>query len=1859
MHHTPDDSLAFTDHEELLHSGNRVLYRAKRSEDGAAVIIQKSESSDQTQTMHDEAKLLARIATDATLPPLSFTDIKGDAALALRDPGGNFLRSLLPASAMAVADFLDWAIAITQSLEKVHDAGIVHRAIGPDTLFVESRPNRIRLSGFQNATDLPKSSQHLELRHFHDGSLAYMAPEQTGRVNRQVDQRADLYAVGVVFYRLLTGRLPFDGDHPLDVIYGHIACNPQDPTQYNRAAPRVVGDIVVKLLGKNAEERYQSAKGLLTDLMRCRERLHSLGRVEPFPLAEHDAINRLEIPDKLYGRQGAFELLEASFQRVCSGGVELLTVNGYAGIGKTALVRAIQTPVLAAKGYFAAGKFDQLTREEPYSALIQALNDLVSQLVTESDTAIRNWRNRILAALGGNAQVVIDVAPGLRQILGPQPPVTALGPTESRNRLELQFQRLFNVLGAPEHPFVLFLDDLQWADSASLSLIVSLIAHAKPSSVLLLGAYRDNEVPTHHPLRMALKAIEEAGGRLSECVLNPLGLEEISSMLVDTLRRPPEMVHALASLVQEKTLGNPFFARVFLESAFANGLVQLVDGEGWHWDSEKIRRTQPTENVIDLLASNIDSLPAKSREVLELAACVGNRFSAATLVTITETGLNKVHRSLLPPLRQGLIETAPSNDYAFCHDRVQEAAYRRIPDDRRNQLHLHVGTLLLQQGEEHPAGEHLFDITDHLNHALDLVSHQSQRHRFAKLNLDAAIRARRSAAFEAALRYFNYGVQWLSGDCWDMDHDLCFALFIGRAEAAFLCGQAEEAEADTEVLLQQAKTDLGRGEVYALKMVQYENSGRFDRSVEAGKSALALFGIEFPIVREQAERAVDQALADIEQALEGRQTAKLIELPSMKDPQSRMSMSLLMTLWPSAYISGDKTLTVLIAARMVLLSLQHGNAPESAYGYVTHAITLGAVMRDYAAAYEYGRLALEINRRFDDHRSRAKINHMFSCYIGFWCRPIAESFTYSLAAYQTGIESGDYVYAAYGCFHESWHALFSGMNLQRFQKNYMEKLGFLERTGNESFRDAHQLMLQWGKGLQGQTRTRGDLDGISFDETIYLSRYRQAEFFVAFHHIAKLHLLYLFGDYAGAKEMAHKAKAVAMGIRGMIWDAWLCLYDGLALTSWSAEQGPISQRDKARLRDSLELMGQWAKSCPQNFAHQYHLLMAEQARLDQQVAAAIEHYEATISTATESGFIHDQALAKERYAEFWLHRDNKRLARFYLTDAITDYAQWGADGKVQQLIECHASILGDTAKAWVAENPQDKSDPIDSTTIVGATLALTEELDSERVAETLLDLLLRTAGAQRAVLFRIDETQPSPVLDARADAAGTTFHPPERLAWRQRVAEKAVNYVCHTRDSLLIGDAVHDERLATDPYVSEQLVSSIICAPMISQSELQGLVYLENRIVLDAFTRKDLNMAEVLANQAAVALKNARLFRGLQQEIRQREKAEKRLLAVAKGTAAAVGTHFFEELVFHLAQAMQVRIAFVTECHTADRKRVRALAFIDNGRFLPDVEYAVDGTPCTEVIDGNVCFYANGLEEKYPKEKGLASYLGVPMHGSDGAIIGHLAVAHDEPLAVNPDDESLLRIFAIRAAAELERQMAQKAAEKSQRALSERRRLAAIGEFASMIAHEIRSPLSTIQMAFDYLRGTSLADGATKRLELATTESLRLQSLLNEILLFAKPQLLSLSTVNIDSLIRECIFTVERLENRDASGSEYRCRTNQPTIDGDPDKLKQVMINLVTNACQAVAEGQSISVELLEGDAAETVQVEVRNPGYIAEDMLARLTEPFFTTKSQGTGLGLAIVKRIADAHQGLFEVVNETSPQQVCVTVTLPRHAK
>ena len=1620
----------YTVYESLKEDNSWHLFRAVRIEDKLPVLIRATRSHSPESHLLDQLQSEFDTLRDIDIPSvLKVHDLIADsesALLILEDPGGTLLRDVLESGQPELNDFLNIAIQITTAIAELHGQGIAHTQLRPDLIFIGKDWKSVWISGFDHAIDLRVDGHVGSLPS--EGILAYISPEQTGRIDAQIDHRTDLYLLGVLFYEMLTGKPPFEAIDRLELIHSHLARIPVCPCDIDSKIPGPLSDIVMRLLMKKPDERYKSAHGVLADLTECEARYLSTGSVPSLTLAQHDRPENFEISEKLFGRSEELKQLLDVFDHVRHGGSKLVLVAGYSGVGKTSLIQNIRGSVVEKKAYFVSGKYDQLERSNPYSAILQAFLELVKQILTESDADIEIWKQRMLAALGVNAQVVIDVIPELELIIGKQSPVPELKPIESQNRFNFYFQSFITALARPERPLVLFLDDLQWASGASMRLFQNWVAGINVNGLLMIGAYRDNEVDTNHPLRSVIRDLRESGDRLNVIDLQPLDIDSINQIIQDTLGGSTEESLPLARCVHEKTDGNPFYARSFLRSLYEDGQLYFDHkAAAWGWDVDIINAVSAADNVVDLMARKIDRLPKKVQEVIQRAACIGNRFALTTLATACGQDPEKISKQLERTISDGLIEQQDEQILTFYHDRIQEAAYGMIMKSRREKIHYQIGTLLQASVNEVELDEQIFEIVNHLNNGSALIRDSRERISLAELNLRAGLKAKSSTAFGSAHDYFSKGLELLPSNPWKSKYKLAFDLHLEHSETAYLSGKFDEAEQGFSLLMERARSKREKGIIYNLRIVQYENLSRFTEAAALGREGLALFDIHFPDDEQGQLALLDKETEAIQEKLGNKSIAELVHLPVMKDPDVKICIKLLMTIWAPNYISGEMAMTMLIAACMVRLSLEYGNAEESAYGYITHGINIAARTDDHARAHEYGQLALSVNRALDDRTARAKVNHMFSCYIGPWCDHIKECFKYSRAGYEAGIESGDFTYGGYSGFHESWHALFSGMELERYIEEYSIKLQFLSGYQYQSIADAHQLMLQWGRCLQGKTEAPLLLDGDEFTEQAYLESYREVPFFIAFYYVAKLNISYLMQDYQAARHFAEQADKVIFGVRGMIWDAWLCFYHALAL---AAVFDTLDLDDKTMALEKIESLGNrmrlWADSAPQNFAQQYALIRAEVARLKGNSDDAATYYENAVGLAREHEFINIEALASQLAGQFWMQRGRQGIAEAYLRDATSRYRQWGAHGLTAKLNETYRDSIV-TLESQVSIGSGSSPDSLDIAAILKASQAISGEMITDQLVERLMRIMLENAGAERGLLLCPDGQ------DWRVDASGAVDDGDISIKISladtrlENWAPGAVNYVSHTRQYLLSGDAQQDNRLAGDQYVRDHSIKSVLCVPIMQQQELTAMLYLENNLMTDAFTEERVLVVQALASQAAIALKNARLYSDVVKEIGERRQAESALRVIVSGTASVTGEDFFHSLVQSLGEALQVKRIFVAECIGSDSRRVRTLAFMVNGEFKENIEFDLSGTPCEAVVQGSACYHPDNLEALYPREKGYESYIGAPALDLSGRVLGHLAIFDTTDMRHLPHAESVIQIFATRAGVELHRKRTQEA----------------------------------------------------------------------------------------------------------------------------------------------------------------------------------------------------------------------------------------
>jgi predicted ATPase/transcriptional regulator with GAF, ATPase, and Fis domain len=1485
-------------HEELARDAHYVVCRGQAA-DATTVLLKRplapSPHPATIASLRREHELLTALDLDSL--PRAHAFEPQSSTLILGDIGATPLKAVLTSRRLTLAEFFQIALDLARTVGELHRRGVIHKSLSPYSILVDPETKRTQVFDFSVASRLPQESQPPGPPQLLLGRLAYMSPEQTGRMNRVVDYRTDLYSLGTTFYEMLTGRPPFRSDDPLELVHGHIAKAPPAPSEVDPTVPEVVSEIVMKLLSKTAEDRYQSAWGLMADLERCAEHVAAGGAMSRFPLGERDISDQFTIPQRLYGREAETRTLLEAFERACGGPATLMLVAGYSGIGKSSLVHEVHKPIVHRQGRFLSGKFDQLERNTPYGALLQAFRGLIRQLLPESEERIAALRERLSEALGVNAGVISSVIPELDLLLGAQPALPPLPPAESQNRFNYVFENFLSVFTRPEHPLVIFLDDLQWADSATLQLLARLLTNPGVRDLFLIGAYRDNEVTPDHPLMKVVAEIREGGAAVAEIVLPPLGRRDLQQLVGDAVRRNAQEAEPLADLVLRKTGGNPFFVTQFLKSLHQEGLLEFDHAARcWSFDLDRIEQARITDNVVDLMTKKLRGLAVPTQEAITLAACIGHRFSLPVLAVVRQKSLREVASELWEAIEEGLVlptteryepltaapeevleRIAPS--YRFLHDRVQQAAYALIPEDQRKPVHLRVGRLLLAGGDEEPPEDKVFEIANHLNFGQELITSEHERTRVARLNLRAGHKAKDSAAFRPALDYFDQGLRLLPRDRWTSHYELALALTMQVAECEYLCGQFEEAERSFETLLREARSPLEKAEAYRMRIMQCDSLARYADAVRAGREGLALLGVRLPEDETETGRALDRELGRIQAALGDRTIASLEGLPEMQDAEAKMVVALSTAMWASAYILGDRVLASLLSAHMVSLSLERGNTADSAYGYATHAIAVGPVREDYRSAYEWGALALRVNERLGDRKGRSRVEQQFNAHVNLWRRPLQTCIPHAREACRSGLETGDFTYAGYGAFTETWAALFTSQDLDRFVRDYTPTVALLERIRRFSLAAAQELFLNWARALQGQTRDTLSLSHASFDEGEYVSTYGADVFCMAFYYAAKLHLGVTFEECGPALEAARKARREAWRGEGTLWPPYVDFWSGLAMASLYRDASEEDQRsywsELVRTRESLQVL---AENCPENFRCFWLLLTAEMKRMEGHPGEAAELFEQAIGYARQTQSLQNEARANELCARLWLGRERDTLAAHYMSEAHRCYSAWGAAAKVQDLEARYGRLLSSRlAAATVAETSARQAVSLDLFTVLKAAHAIAVEIELPDLLKKLMTITLENAGAERGVFLQNRQERLVVEAEAAADAGPVTVKQSIPLEQATNLSHAVVRYVRRTGQGVVIGNAATDERFAGDTYIARSGCKSILCVPVVHQGKFGGILYLENNLTTEAFTSKRVEMMQILSAEAAIALENAQLYGEMKEEVERRGRAEQAL----------------------------------------------------------------------------------------------------------------------------------------------------------------------------------------------------------------------------------------------------------------------------------------------------------------------------------------------------------------------------------------------
>lgn len=1214
-----------------------------------------------------------------------------DSLVMISSDGGQDLKRYLESqNKLSLTDALALTILIVESLDKIHQHHIIHKNINPTNIVVDFVNKKVEIIDFDIATSLPKESLEIVSLNHIEGSVAYLSPEQTGRMNRGIDYRSDYYSLGVTLYQLFTGKLPFNSSDPVELVQAHLSQQPIAPNEINPVIPIAISKIIMKLLAKNAEDRYQCAFGLIYDLKQCMLQLHQSGTIINFEPGQKDFSGRFQIPEKLYGRQNEIKFLLDTFERVNQGHSELMLVAGHAGVGKSSLVHEVHKPMVEKRGYFITGKFDQLKRNIPYDPIIQALDGLIQQFLMEDGQKINEWRTRILKSLGTNSGVITEVLPSLEKIIGKQPPPIALGPTETQNRFIVVFQSFIQVLAAKDHPLVMFLDDLQWVDLPSLKLINALISQPSIQYLLIIGAYRDNEVDATHPLMLTLENFKLSDIMFETLHLMPLQVPHIQQLLADTMSQDECVVESLAVVCHAKTLGNPFFLNQFLRTLYDENLIRFdLQREFWHWEIDKIKSRVGTENVVDLVVSNIQKLSLDARLLLKYASCLGHRFESKILAAIYDKPIKDVADTLQEIMQQDFIlpldevykfvgtDPTINASYIFLHDRVQQAAYSLLSQDEKKNLHLKIGRHLQQKLSASEQDEMIFDIVNQLNLSVDLITNEAERVELAYLNLKVGKKVTASAAYPVALDYFHFGIQLLPKNTWETHYDLALQLYTSAAEVAYLSDKFEESAQLGNEALTHARSLIDQVKVYQTKIYTEIARNAPATAVEISIEVLRKLGIKFP--KKPNKLHIILSLLNTKWLLLGKSNETLLNLLPMTDPIQLSACNILSATIAPAYYAVPE-LYPLVTLELLKLSIRYGYNSCTPVSYASYGIILCGVLNDIKRGNEFGQIALKLVEQHQAIESEVKVSLMVNALIAHWQEPYRNSLTLLLVAHLRGIETGDFEYSAYAAYFYVECAFYVGIDLSQVAEDTMKFYELCDsRHTHKPTLHSIKLLGQVIENLRGLSASDPcSLIGTYYDENV---TFKEAfdihhEFGIFNFYTHKTMLNYYFYNYKAAYEASLAAPAFIHSVTSSANLRTLNLFESLTRLALcdNATKAQRNEHLKVVAKNQKQLKF-WMKHAPMNNIAQYYLVEAEWARIQGQQDKSLALFEKAIELAKENEYIQLQAMANELAAKFFINADKPDLAKKYMLDAYRCYQQWGAAAKVKHLTTVYPELL--------------------------------------------------------------------------------------------------------------------------------------------------------------------------------------------------------------------------------------------------------------------------------------------------------------------------------------------------------------------------------------------------------------------------------------------------------------------------------------------------------------------------------------------------------------------------------------------------------
>ncbi|MCP4346026.1 MAG: AAA family ATPase [Desulfobacterales bacterium] len=1464
--------------DETKHS---LVYRGQRLQDAETVIIKVMKSENpmpsEIAKFRQEYEIIKSIRIKGVIGVHDILSYDEGCALVLEDFNGISLKNIMDTQSFSnghTKDFLQTGVKLAETLGNLHKANIVHKDIKPHNILINQSSQEVKLADF-GISSTP--SLKLDIPDVVSGTLPYMSPEQTGRINRNIDYRTDLYSLGITFYEMLTGQVPFKSDDPMEIIHSHIARTPPNPAEICSGVSEPVSEIVMKLLSKNPEERYQSGFGLAADLQECLTQLEKSGEIGAFELACKDTSIELGVSTKLFGRENEIKELLSAFDRVCEGNCEVMMISGYPGIGKSSLVNKIQKPILEKQAFFVFGKFDQFGGSVPYSSIIEAFQRLIHQLLSENDEKIACWKEKLSDALGVNGKVIADVFPDIELIMGPQPDLPELGPEESQNRFRSTFVNFVKVFASQDHPLVFFADDLQWADPASLHLLKKIITDSEAGYFFLIGAYRDNDMDSALLLSGMLDELKDENIKIGTLSPGPLHAEDVNRLIADMLKCKEEYSLSLAEEVHRKTEGNPLFISRFLKNLYENGLVELDSKGAWQWDVEQIRKMEATDNVLDMMINRIAGMSSITRELLGACACMGNKFDIGTLSAVTGMSADHTIDGLSEAIINGFIGIS-RDSYVFQHDRIHEAAYATVYDEKKKDMHYKIGKQFLEETDEKDLKDRVIHIVNQFNLGLEGKIQETdcnERTSLAQLNLMAGTKARNSAAYESSNLFFRKGMEYLPENAWENEYELTMDLYSAGGETEYLSGNHQAAEYIFDEALKYAKTPEEKINLYQVKMVIYNISDRNRESLQMGMDALKILNFSMPKKADIVRLMKEVILAKLNML--NKNIEDIANQKELTDPEKLMISRVLMACTKPAYLDDPDYLPVIVF-KLLNISLKHGNSKYSPYAYVCYAGAFCSLLDDIPMGEQFGKLGLSLLDKFDTRELRSKVLCIHGMFVSHWFSHIQEGFKYFLEAYKCGVETGDYEFAATSLDYYLLHSFISGENLGELRKKYEKHYETVKQLDQPISTRSFGLFYQMVVNLNGDAKDKLMISGDISDEQEVVSTWLELlqsggeATDLGLYTVCKQLIMCIYGEFEKAVQYAEESEKYLESLLCLFFipEFYFCRSIALLAVYKDADRKTRKKYMK-KVKAGQKKMKKWADHAPMNHLNKYYLVEAELARISGEADAAMEYYDRSVKSAREHGFLHEEALACELAGKFYLEKGRDEFAGVYMRKARNLYAEWGAEIKVRDMEKEYRELIKPGTKSHHINTSDPSSsntisETVDLSSLLKASKAMFVETELEKLVEKIIKLALENSGAQKALLILKNEQDNNLYIQGRAEIGGQTrVFESLPVEDSDDIPSAIVNYVSRTRESVILNNASEEGMFVSDPYIVKNSPKSMLCGLIMHKGKMSGILYLENNLTVNAFPSERLSLLRVLSSQAAISIENTMLIKHREQ----------------------------------------------------------------------------------------------------------------------------------------------------------------------------------------------------------------------------------------------------------------------------------------------------------------------------------------------------------------------------------------------------------